>query len=401
MRFRCTAAATLTLASLLAPAAHAQWRQDGHDAAKRFANTSETRLTRANVAQLAPRWQQQVGQFYASPATASGARLILCSNLHGALAQSPEGGQLLWEQAGAGVGNCGTPALDEGGGRAQALLVSSRFGTPYRNMLSAVDQATGALRWSVDLPAGTDYLGLGYGPALHDGRVYATTHRRAVLALDAADGHLRWQASTGGEGVLNNDPAVGQGRVFVSTWLECCGNGPRQLFAFNAKSGKLAWQRDVDASNMQYPALVLGHSVVVGSDSGRVSAFDAKTGAPKWTRQLQGYVSSPLAGEGQHVYAASGNRDLQALDLATGTPRWTRTLGGSHQVSSNLAWANGLLYFTTQDFQGNQRLMVLDARNGKPAATIGLSLRGAWSKLTVADGQVLLSTDGQVTLLGL
>jgi hypothetical protein len=34
-------------------------------------------------------------------------------------------------------------------------------------------------------------------------------------------------------------------------------------------------------------------------------------------------------------------------------------------------------------------------------ATLNLSLRGAFSKLTVADGRVLLSTDGQLTLLSL
>jgi outer membrane protein assembly factor BamB len=92
---------------------------------------------------------------------------------------------------------------------------------------------------------------------------------------------------------------------------------------------------------------------------------------------------------------------VQALDAATGEPRWTRTLRGSHQVSSNLAWANGLLYFVTQDAHGDKRLRVLKARTGKTVAEVALSLRGAYSKLTVLDGRVLLSTDGELTMLSL
>lgn len=391
--------ATLVAAAALAcvaTAAHAQWAQEGFAAAKTYANTAESVLNRDNAGLLQMRWQKQVGQFYASAASHAGGRLFLCSNLHGAMAQSPDDGKTLWSQLEAGVGNCGTPALAGD----QALLVSSGF-SPHRNMLSAVDQATGAVNWVVDLPAGGDYLTLGFGPALHNGRVYVTSGRRAVMAVGAANGELLWQASTGGEGVLNNDPSVGGGRVFVSTWHECCAAVPRQLFAFDAASGQALWASDVDTSNMQYPALVTGQAVVVGSDSGDVRAFDPADGRPLWTRRLKGYVSAPLAAQGPRVYVASGNRDVQALDAATGQPLWTRSLRGSHQLSSNLAWANGVLYFTSQDDRGDKRLMALNARTGKTVATVALTLRGAFSKLTVIDGRILLSSDGQITMLSL
>ncbi|MFZ5547383.1 MAG: PQQ-binding-like beta-propeller repeat protein [Pseudomonadota bacterium] len=398
MHSRCILRATLAAAlTAFTAAAQAQWAQDGFGAAKTFANNAETTLDRHNAALLQTRWQEQVGQFYASAAAHAGGRLFLCSNLYGALAQSPKTGEMLWSQVGASVGNCGTPVL--AGDR--AYLVSSSFGPPYRNQLSAVDQATGAAQWSVDLPAGSSYLGLGFGPALHNGRLFVSTARQAVMAVDAADGRLIWEASTGGGVVLNNDPSVGHGRVFVSSWHDCCEAARRQLFAFDAQSGQALWASDVDASNMQYPALVLNKVALVGSDSGQVHAFAVVDGQRLWSRQLNGYVSAPLAGHAHRVYVASGNRDVQALDVATGEIAWTRTLPGSHQVASNLAWANGVLYFTSQDFNGHQRLVGLNAGSGKPVAGVTLSLRGAFSKLSVVDGRVFLSTDGQLTMLSL
>lgn len=391
-----TLVATATLAAAFTAPAQAQWHQDGFSAGKTFANTDESVLGRHNAASLQTRWQAQVGQFYASAASHASGRLFLCSNLYGVLAQSPDSGALLWTQFAGGVGNCGTPVLADD----QAYLVSSAFG-PYRNVVSAIDQANGAVRWTTDLPAGADHLGLGLGPALHNGRLFVTSARRSVVAIDAANGQQLWQASTGGESVLNNDPSVDGGRVFVSTWHDCCAAAPRQLFAFDAQNGRALWASDVDASNMQYPALAMNHAVIVGSDSGDVRAFDPDTGQRLWARQLKGYVSAPLAGHGPRVYVVSGNRTVQALDAKTGEPLWERSLGGSHQVASNLAWANGVLYFTTQDANGHQRLMAVKAGTGKSVATLSLSLRGAFSKLTVADGHVLLSTDGQLTLLSL
>jgi hypothetical protein len=60
-----------------------------------------------------------------------------------------------------------------------------------------------------------------------------------------------------------------------------------------------------------------------------------------------------------------------------------------------------VLYFTSQDFNGHQRLVGLNAGSGKPVAGVTLSLRGAFSKLSVIDGRVFLSTDGQLTMLSL
>lgn len=394
---RALRATAVALAVCAATAAQAQWNQDGYDASKSFANTAEATLTRQNAGQLTQKWQTMIGQFYASSATQAGGRLFICSNLYGVSAQSPDSGDMLWSQPEAGVGDCGNPAL---AGTA-AYLVSSSFNTPYRNVLTAVDQASGNVLWSSDLPAGSAYLNLGFGPALHGNRLYVNTGRSAVMAVDTADGHVVWEASTGGDAVMNNDVAVANGRVFTTTWHSCCENNLRQVFAFDAATGATLWASDVDASNMQYPALALGTRVIVGSDSGAVHAYAAGSGKLLWSQPLTGYVSAPLVGKGKVVYAVSGNRQVQAMDVRTGELLWTRALAGTHQVASNMAWANGALYMTTQDFNTAKQLLVLNARSGKPVAQVPLSIRGSFTKLTVIDGQVYLSSEGQLTALGL
>jgi len=397
MRGHALRATVLALATCAATAVQAQWNQEGYDASKSFANTAESTLTRHNAGQLTPKWQTMIGQFYASSATQAGGRLFVCSNLYGVSAQAPDTGDMLWSQSAAGVGDCGNPAL----AGTTAYLVSSSFNTPYRNVLTAVDQASGDVLWVADLPAGSAYLNLGFGPAVQGNRLYVNTGRNAVMAVDTADGHLVWQASTGGDVVLNNDVAVANGRVFTTTWHECCENNPRQLFAFDAETGAQLWASDVDSSNMQYPALALDNRALVGSDSGVVRAYAAGSGKLQWSRPLSGYLSAPLVGKGKVVYAVSGNRQVQAMDVRTGELLWTRALSGTHQVASNMAWANGALYMTTQDFNTAKQLLVLNARSGKPVAQVPLSIRGSFTKLTVIDGQVYLSSEGQLTALGL
>ena len=93
--------ATLCAAALCG-AAQAQWTQDGGQAAKTFANTDETLLSRSNAQELAPRWQMMIGQFYASSATQADGRLFTCSNLYGATAQAPDSGEFLWSRSNTG-----------------------------------------------------------------------------------------------------------------------------------------------------------------------------------------------------------------------------------------------------------------------------------------------------------
>lgn len=386
---------TFTAALTLAAPAQAQWAQEGGSAAKRYTNPAETVLARDNVAGLAQQWQRQIGQFYASAVTQAGPHLLVCSNLHWASSLQPATGHTEWDQL-AGVDNCGTPA--SAGGR--TYLVSSTLSPNFRNVVTALDTASGAVLWEVDLPASSENMGLNAGPVVDGGRVYVSSNRGQVVALDAGDGHPLWQASTGGHGVMNNDPSVDAGRVFVTTWNECCGNAPRQLHAYDAATGAELWAREVEASNMQYPALVLGKNVVVGNDAGSVKAYDAASGKLRWSRALGSLLGGPLAGQGKAVYALVGT-SVAALDAKTGSTLWTRTLPQGHRSISNPVWANGLLYVVGENFSLQHVLVVLNAGSGKPVASVPLTGVGSYARLSVADGRVYLNSNGTLTALGL
>ena len=390
------AALALCMCGTLAGAAQAEWTQDAYAPGKTYANTGESTLTGDNAAQLVPKWERALGQFYASAATQAGGRVFVCSNLHGVSAQEAGSGHILWSQPGQGVDNCGVPALSSD----VAYLFSSDL-LDELNVLSAVDQASGDVLWTVNLPAGSKYLTLGYGTTLAGDRLYISTDRRAVLALSTVDGSLAWQASTGGGSVFNNDVAVAGGRAFVSTWHACCGDGVRKLFAFDAATGAALWVRGTEASNMQFPAMALGERVFVSNDNGKVYAFRAADGKRLWQRQLDGWVSDHLVGQGQVVYAISGNGTVQALDAKTGATQWSRVIDAGLRISSNMVWANGLLYFTTEDVFNQRRLVVLNDRSGRRVASLPVPAPGSYIQLSVSDGRVLLSSNGTVISLGL
>lgn len=376
---------------LAAACAQAQWTQNSFDAAKTNANTNETTLTTATAtaASLTRIWQTMPGQFSISDVTQADARMFTCSNLLGVSASAAATGQTLWSQF-ATSEPCGTPTLGNG----VIYLTSSTLAPTYRNVLTAVDPVSGQVLWATDGPAGSSLLGYSPSPSVVGDRVFLSSGRSGVFALNGSNGSVIWQSATDDQR-MNNDVAVADGRVFVTTWGDgCCGSGDKQLAAFSADTGARLWSSPTDTSNSQVPAMVLGPRVYAGSDSGTVFAFDAATGARQWQRRFDGYVSSPLVGQGKTVFAAAGNNTLYALNAATGGTRWSRSTPRGYAIASNIAWANGALYLTVQSpFGGAHQLAVLAASSGRLLNLVPVNLFGSYGRVSVADGRVMVATN--------
>jgi outer membrane protein assembly factor BamB len=141
-------------------------------------------------------------------------------------------------------------------------------------------------------------VGLGYSTPLVVGdRVFAFARQadeEVMSALDAATGKVLWRTAyaapfalpsgTGRHGLgPKSTPAYAEGRIFAL--------GLSGIFsAFDARSGKLLWQKPAAAQQPKYgtamspltdTGVVIAH--LGGHDSGALSAFDAATGAVKWT----------------------------------------------------------------------------------------------------------------------
>jgi outer membrane protein assembly factor BamB len=88
-----------------------------------------------------------------------------------------------------------TPVATEDG----TLFVSNAAG-----VTTALDSATGAIRWSIALTADSDdwTYAITATPAFANGRLFVPTQHRDLIAVDAATGDELWRATTGG-GPLN------------------------------------------------------------------------------------------------------------------------------------------------------------------------------------------------------
>ena len=291
--------------------------------------------------------------FFSDPAVAGG--IVYTSSVDGRLyAVNAATGAQLWSFATPGQANGRPPAVAGG-----VVYFQSAFGAPAGGgAVYALDAATGALLWSFATPGGTSPTGLAvdngvvyettsdedglrgsayalsaatgqmlwhfaspgplYTPVVADGILYAgfedeTTQAR-VLALHADNGKARWQSQIVG---ISQSPAVANGLVYV-------GDSYGFVDAFNATTGKLAWQfripPSVPTSNVDATPVVANGIVYEGAEDGTLYALGATTGQKLASFGPIGTgIISPAPVSGGAVYVGSGQY-LYALALPASAP---------------------------------------------------------------------------------
>ena len=203
-------------------------------------------------------------------------------------------------------------------------------------------------------------VGLGYStPLVVAGRVYAFSRQggeEVMSALDASTGAVIWRTAypapftlpdgTGKHGLgPKSTPAYAEGRLFAL--------GVSGIFsAYDAKSGTLLWQKPGSPARPKYgtamspltdKGLVIAH--LGGHDNGALSAFDAATGAVKWTwtGDGPGYASPQFAVlGGMRQLVAFTQEHLVGLDPVTGALLWK-------QPFKNQYWTNNVTPVVYQD----------------------------------------------------
>ncbi len=199
-----------------------------------------------------------------------------------------------------------------------------------------------------------------------------------------------WNVSTGG--AVESSPAVDNYQrhaVYV-------GSDDGKLYAFNSLNGTPLWTAATGGAVRSSPALD-DNAVYVGSDDGTLYAFDATTGKPLWGAFTGGaVVSSPTVVNGI-VYVGSNDGRVYAFNTADGNPVWSADAACVGAVSGTCAMATpavvgGVVFIGSDEGAGLSEtgtLYAFDAATGTPVWTAHPGI--VQSSVAVANNTVFVS----------
>jgi len=289
-----------------------------------------------------------------SPSSAQAAQAALYCSGRGvqAVRIDPADGKVLWRRPAAGGAGAGTnpptaPVLS--GGLVHAL-------SPDGARLDALDPVSDRVRWSRDVK---EFGGRVYHAA---GTVLLVGGDSTVTAVDGATGKVRWRRRIPGQ-TRPQFTAYGQGSVAYAVTVSPDGRGTR-LAAVDPARGTTLWQRQY-AGNLTPTGTGPGQVVyLTAADADtRTSAvvrYDPVTRVERWIALAAPVGATGVVAHGDMVYLLGSDGGLVAVDTAPGARRGWR-LETSVANASQLVADGDRLYFSAAD----GRLLAVDTVHGK------------------------------------
>lgn len=200
-----------------------------------------------------------------------------------------------------------------------------------------------------------------------------TPDHNAVVARKMSYGS--WEFNPNGQ--INGGLAVSGNTLFLDTL-------GGDLYAIHMKKRAVAWHRHVDHALMSVPLIYHG-MVFVGSGASTmppdfrtgnaimgvpggdaIYAYDAKTGAPKWSYRTDGEdMPTPVIADGALIFA-NGDYHAYALDPSNGRLLWKRKLDGiATMASATVAKGRAIISICRYRFPYRCETDALDPRNGR------------------------------------
>lgn len=236
-----------------------------------------------------------------------------------------------------------------------------------------------------------------------------------VIAL-SHDGKIRWEKNL----VESYGPikarhglaaSLEQDSEHVFVWIER--EGSPYVLALHKESGEVFWKTDgVGATSWSSPRLITvgGESQLVCSASGRVAAFDAKTGNKVWefTDIANNTTCTPIpVGDGLFVIGASDGRGEQpggATAPSSGLLE-IRSIDGKFQVGYKWRADKATCSFGSPIVAGNKVWLVnrsgvlyqLDLESGKQISAERVAAGSVWATPIATDQRLYLFGKGGVT----
>ena len=147
-----------------------------------------------------------------------------------------------------------------------------------------------------------------------------------------------WSQLGGGD---TNDPIVANGVAYI-------GGTDGKLYAFNASTGQPKWSSDIISSNGLYsdPA-VTGSYIYVGSTDGNLYVLSVSTGKTVWKFPTGGAIYGSPVVLNNIVYIGSSDNNMYAVNTTTRKQVWSYPTKGS---VGNPAVTSTAVYFGSSDF---------------------------------------------------
>jgi outer membrane protein assembly factor BamB len=247
------------------------------------------------------------------------------------------------------------PVID--GGRVFLAEVDSTF---------ALDVNTGATLWTFH----PDSQGV-VVPAVDDASIYIGQRGiPTVYALDKASGALRWRVELSRSypyAAHVTGLAVGAGALYAAFRQDKSATGALSggvLVALDPATGRELWRYETTADRGAFVAepLLVPNAVIVNDYLwGEVISLDRTTHAVRWRSRT---AFARVATDGAWVYGAGNDGNAHALSVADGSVRWTTALGSS---------ADGIAVCAGNVWENSGNLHRVDAATGAETGRLGVS----------------------------
>lgn len=299
------------------------------------------------------------------------------------------GGEPLWIRSVVPAADARTDA--SGGGLATdgaTLYVSTGYGR-----LSALDAATGQVRWTQDLDAPGSSA-----PTVLGDLVLMVARDSTAWALEAATGRIRWTVP----GIPSTATWAGGAGAAARGDIVVVPHPSGEVRGVFPEGGLVRWTTVVagtrQGSAAAYAAtdiggdpVIAGDTVYVGTYSGRLAALGAETGETLWS--LPEGTVSPVWPAGDSVFFVNDLGQLLRVDAGTGALIWRVELPEAERRRGVTAFhgpilAGGRLIVASSD----NGLLQYDPATGAALGNVPLP-EGAASAPVVANGLLYVITE--------
>lgn len=285
------------------------------DGTRVFATTGYGETIALNAADGAILWRQRLGAMTTGAPTVAGNLVYVVGDDGTAWALNAATGRIAWQTTGA----TNVESFRYDGGASPAVDGKTLVFPFSSGILMGVDASSGTGLWTAAV-SGTR-IGRAYAtsgdvtgdPVLTGGVVYAGTQGGQTGAFRQSTGEVIW---TAGEGALNPPLVVG-GSVFVV-------NDDGRLVRLNARDGATIWAVDLPyltstrpkkmlAITASYGPVLAGGHLLVASSDGALRLFNATDGSLAGQVALPGGAAAPVALAQGMVFVVSTKGQLLAF----------------------------------------------------------------------------------------